>query len=452
MHKLHFIFGYRSRFDLANKMFCGPAEDLLADLARQLEFTYTHSYADDAIIPPATHYVLAGEKAWALFGKSARDIGVVFTVGTSRYVCSYHPQDAADVRNIEAAFSGLDEDDDDTDAGTGKDSAVTNRANYRFWLLIHIEKLVSPLPSPPPFYQKTQRLDYCGFPESTYLYLDIETHPPTNTLQCLSVAFDAGAIYSFTVYNYKGELQPGALESLVWLIRAFQRYTVVAHNIGFDLPFLAIYHKILYAQTCHDTMLIWHRMFPEADKSLAHVIQALTNLPYHKDEAGTFCPHNFAQQSQLLAYNARDVYALREVHQAMLPLSPSASSVCDLIPHYIFAGLQGFYINDAKLIVHKRRLTLNDVQLTRMFRILTGNPTFNPNSNKQVAEWLYEGLQYAIVDTTKSGAPATDATTLYKLLSIHPKNLALQVLLEIKENSKRLSSLGYNPYMQLDSR
>ena len=199
-------------------------------------------------------------------------------------------------------------------------------------------------------------------------------------------------------------------------------------------------------------MLIWHRMFPESDKSLAHVIQALTNLPYHKDEAGTFTPHNFAQQSQLLTYNARDVYALREVHQAMLPLNPSAQSVCDLIPDYMFTGLHGFYINDAKKIIHKRRLTLAGAQLTRMMRLLVGNPAFNPNSGQQVAVWMYEGLGYKVVETTDSGAPATDATTLYKLLSQHPKNVALQVLLEIKENSKRLSSLGYAPYMQLDSR
>jgi len=79
-------------------------------------------------------------------------------------------------------------------------------------------------------------------------------------------------------------------------------------------------------------------------------------------------------------------------------------------------------------------------------------PDFNPNSGKQVAEWLYTGLGYPITETTDSGAPATDATTLYKLLADHPKNVALQVLLEIKETAKRYSSLGYEPFIQPKSR
>lgn len=443
---IHFVLSYRSRYDITNHTFCGPAKDLLDDFARNY-FTYSVSYADEPIIPNHPFIVLAGSRSHARYQKSDRDIGHVFTIGQTKLVCSYHPQDAEDVRKIEN--DGFADDDDD-DTGTGKDSAPTQRANYRFWLALHIDKLFQNY-NHPPIVVRQEPLCHAGFPESTYLYLDIESHPPTNTLQCISIAFDTGPVYAFTVYDYAGRLQPAAVKSMVWLIRALHRYTVVIHNANFDLPFLACFHSITHGQNIQDTMLIWHRLFPEADKSLAHVIQALTNLPFHKDEAGTFTPHNLVQQKQLLNYNARDVYALREVHKALLPLNPSQLSVCACIADYIFTGLMGFYINEARRQAHRRRLDIELGQLTRVFRILT-IPDINPNSGKQIGEWLYKGLEYPITEMTDSGAPATDATTLYKLLAAHPRNIALQVLLEIKETAKRLSSLNYTPYLQPTSR
>lgn len=446
---VHFILSYRSRFDITNKEFCGPAKDLLDDFARASPFTYSVSYADEPLIPAHSYYVLAGKSAWARFNKVDRDIGHVFTHNNATCVCSYHPQDAEDVRKIEN--DGFDADDEDDDGGSGKDSATTNRANYRFWIAVHLDKLFTVFRHA-PYHVRVEPLWSAGFPKSTYLYLDIESHPPTDTLQCISIAFDDGSVFAQTIYNYKGELSPDALRSMVWLVRALKRYTVVIHNANFDLPFLAMFHAITHGPDIQDTMLIWHRMYPEADKSLAHVIQALTNLPFHKDEAGTFTPHNFQQERQLLAYNARDVYALREVHKAMLPLNPSARSVCESIADYIFTGLVGFYINDKKLAIHRIRLKRELDQLNRVMRMLVGIADFNPNSGKQVAEWLYTGLGYPITEATDSGAPATDATTLYKLLADHPKNVALQVLLEIKETAKRYSSLGYEPFIQPKSR
>ena len=449
---VHYVLGHRSRYDLVNKAFSGPAQVFLEDISLELSITHTVSWSDMPI-PQVSHCVLAGPKAWALRGFTERDVGVVIERGNVTYVCSYHPQDAVDVRKIDELFTGVeDSEPDEDDAGSAKDGATTQRINYRFWIQIHTEKLIAPIQKHRPFSMRMESLVNCGFPNSTYLYLDIETHPPTNTLQCITVGFDEGAVFSITIYNYKGELQPDALDSMVWLVRALKRYTVVIHNAAFDLPFLAMFHGLAHGDKIHDTMLIWHRMFPEADKSLAHVIQALTNLPYHKDEAGTFCPHNHKQQQTLLVYNARDVYALREVHKMMLPLSASAQSVCDSIPDYLFTGLLGFYINDRRLAHHRKRLSVAAQQLERIMRLLVGVSDFNPNSGKQVQIWLYDKLKYKPPTLTDSGAPATDATTLYKLLITHPKNVALQVLLEIKENSKRLSSINYKPYTQLNER
>ena len=43
---------------------------------------------------------------------------------------------------------------------------------------------------------------------------------------------------------------------------------------------------------------------------------------------------------------------------------------------------------------------------------------FNPNSNNQVQDLLYRYLDYAVIDTTKSGEPAVGAKTIKKLMFV----------------------------------
>lgn len=441
----HFILGYKSRFDIANGKFCGPAADLLSELLPSEPIST--SYVGEPL-PPASAYIFAGPKAWAAAGRTERDIGVVFGYNNRPAICTYHPQDACDVRNVEADFQGLDDDDGADDDGDGKDSAQTQRANYRFWLAAHLHKLRQPLPPAEPFNMIGTPLNPLGFPPSEYLYLDIESHPPSDTVQCLSVAFDRGPVYACQIYDHRGQLTPWGLRSMVWLARAMRRYCTVVHNALFDLPFLAMFHSVPWGERVHDTMLMWHRLFPEADKSLAHLIQYFTNEPYHKDSAGTFTPRNADQASKLLLYNARDVHTLRMIHRALLAHeTPSMRQVNESIPVYLYAGLEGFTLNLPRLLAHQRTLEAKLTQLTRIFRILVGSD-INPNSGQQIAEWLFTGLRYKPHDTTDTGAPKTDATELYKQLIKHEDNAALITLLHIKGIAKQLSMLKFEPWTQ----
>lgn len=450
---IHLILSYRSRFDQQNKQFCGGGRDLAVDLFG--EFTY--SYADEPWPAAATHIILAGPDSWKLRGLDARHVGVVYNQNGQNFVCSYHPQDAHDVQDIESEFHNVDEDDFGLDDTTTKDAAVTNRANYRAWLKIHGAKLLQQAWEVDAFEQVNISLSAIPFRESTYLYLDIESHPKTDTLQCLSVAFDNGPVFAFTVYNYRGELQPGAIQSVRWLVRAMRRYKVVVHNALFDLSFLAMLHGVPWGHAAEDTMLMWHRLFPEMDKSLAHLIQYFTNQPYHKDSAGTFNPHNTHQQNQLLNYNARDVFTLRMIHRGLLKLrTPSMDQVNESVLDYAFAGLRGFGLNYQRRAAHQNYLAKKLRQLTRLFRILVGDMNFNPGSSQQVAAWLFGpapgGLAYRVTDKTDGGAPKTDATAIYKALAAHEDNAALIVLLQIKEVAKQQSMLEFEPFIQPHSR
>lgn len=450
---LHFVLGYKSRFHHANGKFCGPGYDLLQSLT---DLPFTSSLVGEPIPETATKVVLAGAGAWQAYSKAERHVGVVFNGPPGQqFICSWHPQDAADVVDIESMFAEEDADEFDGAEGASKDAAPTQRVNYRFWLKSHIHKLIHSNWEPSePFTYYTYTLASLKLPiQSTYLYLDIETHPQTDTLQCLSIAFDKGPVYSQTIYNYQGLLQPNAVESMVWLARAMRMHTVVIHNALFDLPFLAMMHSIPWGNAVHDTMAMFHRLFPEADKSLAHVIQYFTNEQYHKDESGTFNPHNQAQQEKLLRYNAKDVHTLRLVHRGLLKhYNESMKQVNESILDYAYAGLHGFYLDYEKRQRHQVELENKLKQLKRIFAILVGNATINPNSGQQIARWLHtlqpEGLGYKVYDRTAAGDPATDATALYKALAAHENNVALIVLLQIKETAKKISMLEFEPYTQ----
>lgn len=449
---LHFILGYKSRFHLANNKFCGPGCDLLQNL---IGFEFTTSVVGEPIPDSAKQIVLAGTNAWRAFNKSERDIGVVFQQSGRTYVCSWHPQDAADVVDIESGLQRTEEEEFAQDDGAAKDAAPTQRMNYRFWLKHHIYKLrEQKWESDPTFNYMPYVLASLKLPiESKYLYLDIETHPATDTLQCLSVAFDNGPVFAQTIYNFQGILMPGAVESMVWLARAMRMHTVVIHNALFDLPFLAMMHSIPWGNSVHDTMAMFHRLYPEADKSLAHLIQYFTNEPYHKDESGTFNPHNQQQQEKLLRYNARDVHTLRMVHRGLMKrYTPSMDQVNASILDYAYAGLHGFYLDYDRLQYHKNELSNKLRQLRRIFAILVGDADANPNSSQQIGRWLYtlppEGLGYKVTDRTDAGEPSTDATAIYNALNQQDRNVALVVLLQIKEISKKISMLEFEPYTQ----
>jgi len=454
---IHIVLGYKSRYDQANGKFCGPAAELLYSL---IGTDFTTSYLGEPVPESAKLIALAGRAAWATQGRAERDVGVVFpgAAAGTYIVCTWHPQDAADVIDVESALHESDDDEFAIDDAQSKNAAPTQRINYRFWLKVHLNKLINRSWEHDTFNFMQYPLHSLRLPvQSKYLYLDIETHPASDTLQCLSIAFDNSPVYSQIVYNYDGTLRAGAVESMVWLARAMRMHTVVIHNALFDLPFLAMMHSIPWGYSVHDTMAMFHRLYPEADKSLAHLIQYFTNERYHKDEAGTFNPHNAKQQEKLLAYNARDVYALRLVHRGLMKhYSPSMQQVNESILDYAFVGLHGFYLDYKRRQAHLTELEKRVEQLKRIFRILVGNADANPNSGQQLAAWLYSiqpnGLGYRITDRTDSGEPSTNATAIYKALAEHEKNVALIVLLQIKELAKKISMLNFEPYVQSKKR
>lgn len=452
-----------SRFDKANdSVLAGPARRLCDETLGADTYDVCYAFDFDNNRAGRSHIILTGQEsldAWATGLSLTAHRGFVQHMGPTKYVATFWPQDALDRQNYEAD----DEDADDKAAGNSKDDAPTSRANYRFWFRADCAKLFNtPAPVPDFDFQLVDNLTAAkelSCATGSTIYFDIETHPPSNTLTCFSYAIDSGPVRTVLVYDYTATLTRNALPMLCGLARAFARNKLVIHNAGFDLPFLALYHNIPPATDVEDTMLMQHRIWPEAEKSLAHAISLWTNAPYHKSEGGTWSPRNWAQQDRLLRYNAKDVATLRAVHRAIWHyvdstkdpgLRASVVQVNTSTHDYMLAGFVGFPINLGRLGARRAKLNVAKTQLARLVRTLAGYD-LNPGSSQHLADYFINRKGLAALSKTESGAPCMDEANLRKYL-LQTNNPIIRAILKYKRAQKVMGELGFEMFVHARKR
>lgn len=455
-----------NRYDTANgRLLSGPPGDFLRDVLRRCDYDPEETcYTTEQMYRPPGQMVkrtlLLGATAHKIRGRGDRSASIADVRGWCEFdtITTFDPVDCCDVVDHEHGFNDSDDDDDIDASSTNKDSAPTMRRNYRFWFEADVRKLLCNERRSTYKYlvQRVNSVSLIRWLESqnnTLLFFDIETHPPTNSVQCFSIAAPTGPVLTISLYDYRGSGAPMLPQLFAALARAFTRNTVVGHNITFDLGFLFHFHGVPFSHRLYDTMLAQHRCFPEAEKSLAHTMSYWLNVSAHKSVAHTFTPYNISQQNTLLEYNSCDVLVLREIYAAQQAyaatdsgLQASIEQVNAVAYDYLLAGLTGITINNIALHNRKRELAATLEQLTRVMRILVGEAEFNPGSGQQISVWLYDGLNYVVFDRTETGAPKTDIQTLYKQLLKHPDNVALRVLLMYKKLAKDAGMLDFKPY------
>jgi len=466
-----FIITSPNRYDKANAgTLCGPPGLFLKETLAQFNYNWEHAQISanpHAAIPAGTKkLLLLGNDATKYYQRAdARlDIsakrGYVSTLGRCEILSTFSPVDCTDVVDHEVDD---DDDGDDNDKGNGKDSAPTLRSNYRFWFLKDLEKLLTGARRTVPDYEtidfdpSDDNLLWLSSLRGDTIFFDIETHPPTDTIQCFAFSTTRSPVFSVSCYDWNGSSNPALVRILVALQRALQNNRVVIHNAGFDLPFLFLNHGIVFGRDIYCTMVAQHRLYPEAEKSLAHVISLNVNAPYHKNEGGTFTPHNRRQYQTLLDYNAKDVATLRAVYRAQqaeinkdVGLQTSVSQAMSSLYDYFVMALTGMELDTMKLAAQRRDVAAQVAQARRVFQILTH--VENPGSSQQIGEWLYAGLNYPVLAKTESGAAATDTKTIYRLLQKYPRNIALKLLIHYKEISKLDSSLNFEWFYMQEKR
>lgn len=447
-----------------DELLIGPPADFVREILGNDLFNSAHIRlaTDHRPLPAETsHILLLGETAlnqWA--SRSGLDawrgyVSLTTPRGVNRpvpTVATYLPIDCVDVKDWE---SFDDDDGDDEAAGNNKDTAPTARSNYRFWFTRDVAKLIaapntlkcqSRLLAPNTF-----EWDQLNTLEGATIFFDIETHPETNTLQCFSLAVNDGPVYTVGVYDWTGRLI-APTNTLSTLARIFTRNRVVIHNASFDLPFLAVNYRVPFGRDIYDTMVIHHRIFPEAEKSLAHAISCWVNAPYHKGDAGTFHPRNRAQYEQLLTYNMRDVDTLRAVYKAQMAfvdndpgLRESVKLGNESIYSYLVSGLHGFNID-----LQKRMALIKDLEArSRAYQTILNKLVgceMNVGSPKQCIDYFHNDMGYEVVKKSKTTAgPSVAGDALYLLLLAHPENPVPRVILAMRDVEKQLTQLQFKP-------
>lgn len=464
-----------NRFDRENNgLNLGPAEELCRETFGKLGVDYDNDVwlsttrgffeRNERGPRPLTHLIFAGANnlKW-LAGAADQTLdayrGVVYRspAGKIPYIATYWPQDACDLRAVEAELLAAEESDEplDTD-GDAKSTSPTKRSNYRFWFMRDVAKLLSPRPIDPPpyreFYAETSEQALAVFKYEGPIFLDIESNPDTNTLLCLAIAVGDSPVVSVPVYDWNDNLRCGPA-FFAKLVQEMKRRRVVIHNALFDLVFMALFYKIPFGTDIYCTMCAGHRIWPEAEKSLAHQQTLYTNRPFHKDESGTFAPRNKAQYDKLRAYNIKDVVALREIYYGQQEyiandpgLKASVEQVSAEQADAAFMSLHGMPFNFIKRKALIRECDKRHADLKRVLKALVGYE-LNAGSPDQVVKYLHGQMLYGAEKTTDKGAPSVAGDALYKIKLKHPKNVAIDVIFEMRRMVKLRGMMNFGEWI-----
>ena len=366
------------------------------------------------------------------------------------YVPSYEPQEAVD---RQAYFNPNDSDD----KGGGDDKGrhgKTRRPNRKFWLTRDVKKAVAYLTTPPEVTKAAHVLwpradeviKVLTFTKGKNMYFDIETNRSLE-MTCFGFSFDEKRAWCvpMVVSPREGYYYSDTPRILRALAVAMRDNTTVIHNSLFDLFVMGYKYGIPAPRRVYDTMLAHHRLFPEVEKSLGHCLSLYTDQPYHKNE-GVFEAHGHEQQTQLYEYNAKDVIRMAllqpqiDATAANFKATESIQQVNDSVVPYLTAMLQGIRYDDAKLDDIIANNDRHQNVLLRFLRLLVGKD-LNPNSPKQVADYLYNRLGYK--------RPSKDVTSEKALLQLRlskPDNPVMALILRYRSLAKESGQLKFPPW------
>lgn len=460
-----------SRHDVKDKLISGYAgstfEGFLAPINRNQCDIRTID-CNEYFLPNTKVVLLLGEEALRKH-KNKEDFlndwrGCPWVENNIIYIASYAPQDAHDRRNYD---TDEEENTSNENEATAKAHEKTTRKNYKFWLYRDTAKairiLTKGIKEIPSFRytlypQLATVTSYLNNGRGQTLFIDLETDAE-QTITCVGLSFlnetkgleDNHPIYVIPFKRYNNTLaysKDELLDFFVALDAVFRSTSIiVAHNgARFDWFVLSFRYKLAFPRNPYDTLLAQHRLYPEIEKSLGHIISFYTDLPYHKGE-GVFDPKNQQQEQDLWKYNGKDIssmmlcYIEQQKEITRLHCEASVAQANASIRPYLTMMYKGILLDVEKLLerfdIAEQRVEV----LERALTIITGRE-LNPRSPKQVAEYLYDYLGFEQPDEEP-----TNKKNLYKLL-VHQvakgEDLpSLRILIQARKESKLAGSLKF---------
>lgn len=465
------IFTNPSRFDL------GVGELISGGQTRDYINSCLHPYAleqcelvskesFDGNFRPGTKCVLVlGEESLQFLGLDKKYGGLDSIRGYPLFIntaipaiASFHHQDALDRGDFESS------EDSDSEGATESDSEVKNktrtkRKNYKWWLFTDIKKichLIKSNGSVPS--EENWNVELAPMPEliikflketeNEKVILDIETTRNFD-LTCIGVGrLATREVIVIPWRRYNSELEyshPECREILRWLLICLARNKIILHNACFDLLILALKYRILLPRDVFDTMIAWHRLRPEMEKSLSHLISYYTWFSYHKDE-GILEPKNRQQDEQLWKYNSKDIITTGTVYEKILQEAPKYKAEESIalgnrkVPVFLTFSLHGTRMDLRKREDRIRDFKTKQEAIDKCLAIIC-RQTLNPRSPKQVSTYLYKQLG---LDCPSTKSPTGEGTLRKVLLKNNIPSVNL--IIASRGARKTSSSLDFLPY------
>lgn len=444
-----------SRFD-TERLLTGPAgayiEESIGISPDAIDIRDASCFDD--LLPNTKYIALLGRQAAARYKLQDTPPGYIKFIQDIPTIIGFNPQECCDHRMIEDY--GDTEDENSTEV-ENKDTTVTRRSNYYFWTAWYLNKLLAyrtyknnSVKLNPVYYPNMDDVEkdlIINAPNNGDLYLDIETSRPHRGITCIGLSIDYiwPKVYVVPIYDYRNQRILHNIPRFYKIItRLFNTHQIVAHNAMFDLLILHAFYKFPLPQRVYDTMLANHRMFPEIEKSLGHVISQWLYTDYHKGDM--IEPYSRAQEMQLFEYNAKDVYSLKLIKDEQdnyafhhPGLTESIQQANDSLIPYLENSLTGLRLDTNELAKTGRKLLKTSQQLQRICSLMLGYK-FNPASPKQCKELFHDTLHYDVIAKSEKGNSILGRKQLYQLM-LKYNNPIIPVIIAYREAAKDSSML-----------
>lgn len=423
--------------------------------------------------------------------------GSPFYINNIPAIATFFPQDAVDYtkakKNLEHLYNknskeyigdNEDEHEEDDETGDVKRHSNTKGTNYYFWINKDVGKvkrilssqdgkwILEPQPSYRIFPNAETAIDILSQTTDHFMYWDTETDIEEQNLLCFSFMFwkegdENYTVYSIPVLDFNYNF---AYPNLAHIIRALSvaiwNNTVVAWN-GAQFDFLVFGYKYhIPFRKVIDPMIVQHRIYPDAEKSLGHAISLWTNQTYHKDE-DAIAYRTRDQMFDRLKYCGKDVFGMFLAHQAQMKFAktiPGLEASIDVatksILPYLTTTLQGISFDDDK---RQAICDENDILMEQYIRII--NMLIGPvglaacrattkskhksavaSSNKQCVNYFHEQLDYDVIRrSAKTKEPSLGAKNMFKL-ALKYNNPVITFIILYRGVAKEYGSLLFNPW------
>lgn len=317
---------------------------------------------------------------------------------------------------------------------------------------VKFNTLISPtLPEAEAFIRDLLRLDKFSF--------DIEVFSAaSNQIACLGLGGESNGIRRSICIPFKYKYIPEAGYTNYWK-REEEIYLWTLIKELFDSDLLKIGQYISYdfhflfpiigepAPPWFDIMAAHHLIDPELPHDLAYLTSIYTDVPYYKDDPKDEGKgwSSLTPSERLWIYNGKDVEIPLMLHP-ILTKELETLGLLDIYEGYVMPLVRAMWRIERRgmLIENGYREILSQEakdRLTALQKEMEEKVGFslNPNSPKQMMDFLYNRLKLPVQYHRKTRKPTADKETLNKLFSRYP-NPIFKLALDIRDVNKDIGT------------